>query len=160
MIYSYFPPQYNEGKKYLNDDEYMDMAEKLSEKIRKSRKNKTAKIEKWGDPNVHLYNIKQTENGISISGGYIFVNRELIISAIQYLKSNSFINFVISGKLRDHYEVISIGARNGKESKEINFIGRNHSRGISYFEIIHKINNPNTNNALTDDEIINFLNNK
>jgi len=38
MIYSHFPPQYQQGgKKFLQDDEYMDMAEKLSEKIRGAR---------------------------------------------------------------------------------------------------------------------------
>lgn len=41
MIYSHFPPQYQQGgKKFLQDDEYMDMAEKLSEKIRGDRARK------------------------------------------------------------------------------------------------------------------------
>ncbi|NMC59304.1 MAG: hypothetical protein GYA51_07985 [Candidatus Methanofastidiosa archaeon] len=41
MIYSHFPPQYEQGgKKFLQDDEYMDMAEKLSEKIRGARARK------------------------------------------------------------------------------------------------------------------------
>jgi len=47
MIYSHFPPQYQQGgKKFLQDDEYMDMAEKLSEKIRGARARQEIKFRK------------------------------------------------------------------------------------------------------------------
>jgi len=47
MIYSHFPPQYQQGgKKFLQDDEYMDMAEKLSEKIRGARARKEVTFRK------------------------------------------------------------------------------------------------------------------
>lgn len=37
LVYSHFPPQWEHGKKYLDDDEYMDLAEIMSRKIGAAR---------------------------------------------------------------------------------------------------------------------------